>query len=297
MSVIQPVDDVLILSEDRDSQIMPEQPLYQYIAATPLGIVGLEFWLEGGDQQIDTKRFSALAIARVLGGAEALIQHLEDWLGVALDLEPSSIPDGHRMDVMLKPNSNSGEGVVDHVRLSLPASSLLSMRHPTEDLKKNLGMQWGCLSCELVIASFHLPREQLEAVEPGGMVLIPNSFENHWHCIVRVEREEQLFFDAELDPKMSLLNFNTPQLEVKSDAGDILSNSKNNQQDQVKIVLHKSMGIRVDRLIGWVDHPVVKLGSMLPSLTIDLKINSSLIATGSLLPVASGYGVLISETA
>ncbi len=293
MSVIQPVDDVLILNEDRDSQIMPEQPLYQYIAVTPLGIVGLEFWLKGGDQLIDTKHFSSLAIARVLGGAEALIQDLEDWLGVALDLEPSSIPEGHRMDVMF----NSSSTGVDRVRLSLSASSLLSMRHPAEDLKKNLGMQWGCLSCELVIASFHLPREQLEAVEPGGMVLIPNSFENHWHCIVRVEREEQLFFDAELDPKMSLLNFNTPQLNVKSDAGDNLSNTKNSQHDQVEIVLHKFMGIRVDRLIGWVDHPVVKLGSMLPNLTIDLKINSSLIATGSLLPVASGYGVLIGETA
>jgi len=291
------IDEVSILKDDRDSQIMSEQSFYQTIAATPLGIVGLEFLLKEGVQQKDKKRFTPLAIARMLGEAEVLIQYLEDWLGVALDLEPLSIPEGHRFAVMLKPDSISDESGVARVRLSLPAKSIFSIPRPAESINKSLGMQWGCLSCELVMASFDLPREQLEAVEPGGMVLIPNAFANHWHCIVRVKREEQLFFEAELDPKESLLNFNTPQLGMRSDADDVLKNTKNIQHDQVEVVLHQTMGIRVDRLIGWADHPVVKVGNMLSSLSIDLKTNSTVIATGSLLPVASGYGALIGETA
>ncbi len=293
---MQTFDDVPILNDNSVSQTMPEQSFYQYIATTPLGIVGLEFWLKEGVQPIDDKYLASLAIARTLGEAEALIQYLEDWLGVALDLEPSSIPEDHRLDVMLSPDSIGDERDVGRVRLSLPVKSILSMPRPSGSINKNLGMQWGCLSCELVMSSFYLPKKQLESIEPGGMVLIPNSFENNWHCLVRVKREEQLFFEAELNPKERLLHFNTPQLEIRSDAEEVLERTEKNQHNQVEVVLHKSMGIRVDRLIGWADHPVVKVNSMLSSLPIDLKINSTLIATGNLLPVASGYGALIGKT-
>jgi hypothetical protein len=275
-----------------ETKVMSDQSSYQYSAVTPLGVVGIELLTTDDSLQKDKEYLNPLITARVLGEQEVLIQSVEDWLRVALDLEPSPVLEGHRVQVVFKLNSTNAEDGTDQARLSFPVKAIPYLPCTTEDLNLKFDIQWGGVSCELVVARFDLSMEQLEAIEPRGLVLVPESFGSHWRCLVRVEGEEQLFFEAELDPRESLLRFNIKPSDAISDHGGVSADAGNGQL-QLEVMLHKLMGIRVDRLIGWADHPVVNMGGLLSQLTMDIKESSSVIATGTLLPVASGYGVLI----
>ena len=266
---------------------------YQYTAKTPLGLVGLEFLPKIGSEKIEQNNVTLLESARALGVIESLIQAVEDWLGVALDLEPSPLAEETYLYVELKTTLLSSEVVSPRVRLSLPMKVILSMQRPGSVLEQEFSLKWESLLGEVVISSFYLPVEQLYLMRPGGMLLAPESFEENWQCSVRLLGGDDTIYMAKLDSDKAVLAFDSSIPKVVPDVAATVVDSSNKPGEQIDIIFRQPVSISPDQLLEWGEGATASLGCAVSQCSVDVKRGSTFVATGELLPVFNGYGVLL----
>jgi len=131
---------------------------------------------------------AAVALAR----CEALLDALDAWLSTALDWHwiaaPASVTStasharAHwRPDEAAKTRKDAG------CRLELPWTLLRAVPAPEEALARQL--QWADVPVVLSIARVPIERADLDLLEPGGAVLLPESMQPSWHGVLRAVDE------------------------------------------------------------------------------------------------------------
>lgn len=276
----------------------PSEPLCEsFHAETSLGRVALGIW--AGDARavhdVAANGSSCLHAALCLGRAEPLICLLEDWLGVPLDLEPGTLTlpqDNYLRVEWAPPDAADAAAIAEKVLMYLPLDALAHLSVPPAELAAAL--RWNALPCTVVISSAAVLHRQLERLEPGGLMLMPASFEPFWRCQVRLGACPALTFAAELDAGQQRLIFepyesktvNSPGMRVEDDV--VPANA-----ERVDVVLRHDLVIAVDRLTGWADHPLFELERTLAEFAVEIKSSQGVLAQGDLMPVGNGYGVFV----
>jgi hypothetical protein len=162
----------------------------------PLGIRGVyEASTDHGDLRLELETVSAAAPACAaeaalrLALAEPLLQALEEWL----EALPGSAgpPDWQWQGA---PGQGPAGGAVARwagpgvgASLGLPWSLLRRLPPPPDALAREL--LWLPVEAELVLATLTLPPEEEAALEPGGALLLPASFEPDWIACLRAADE------------------------------------------------------------------------------------------------------------
>ncbi len=271
----------------------PEGLLEGFHAETPLGSVAFGICTnDDGTAQAVTD--PCLRAALRLGRAEALIRQLEDWLGVPLDLEPGAMPpprDDHLRVTWTPPGSDTGAAVKKAV-MHLPLDALAHLAAPPAALAA--AMRWAALPCEVMVSNALVPHRQLALLEPGGLMLVPASFEPFWRCQARLCAHPALAFSAELDAGQQRLIFepyasNTAHQPAAHPAAETPAADA----ELVDIVLRQRLPIAVDRLTGWAEQPLFELGRTLAAFEVEISSPRGVLAHGDLMPVGNGYGVFV----
>ncbi|WP_157265989.1 hypothetical protein [Azohydromonas aeria] len=153
-------------------------------AAAPRGPV-FECVLPAGPLRL---RVEAPALAHALDAAIALqrcepqLQALEDWIGRALDWRWTEIPMAPaergsqvRAAWQLDAATAAGEPVAARGSIELPWALLRTLPAPGPALAAVL--RWPLLPAQLVLSCPRLAAEDLALLEPGGALLLPESFD------------------------------------------------------------------------------------------------------------------------
>lgn len=277
---------------------LPESALEWFRAVTSLGEVAFGLWEDGdvmpqGTTSDDSRYLRA---ARRLGRAEPLICRLEEWLGVPLDLEPGTptSPADDYLGVELALSDSVATALTEEAVVCLPLNALASLFTPPAELAA--AMHWDAVSCALVISSVVMPRQQLTQLEPGGLLLMPASFEPFWRCQARLRARPQLRFAAELDIGQQRLIFEPHEPGGTNHPGACAETSTAlSSAEPTEVVLRHDLVISVDRLAGWAEHPVFELGQRLEEFKVEIVSSQGVLAHGDLLSIGDGYGVFVRE--
>ncbi len=162
----------------------------------PLGVRGVYAASTGhGELRLELETVSAAAPACAaeaalrLALAEPLLQALEEWL----ETLPGSVepPDWQWQAAPARDPSPgatarwAGAGV--GASLSLPWTLLRRLPPPPDALAS--GLLWLPVQAEVVLATLTLPPQEEAALEPGGALLLPASFEPDWIACLRAADE------------------------------------------------------------------------------------------------------------
>lgn len=284
---ISPADDSVQPNEAMItgvSAIAADSRLHWYRSVTPLGVVFVSLWptehTSSSQQEADACLLDA---ASALAREETLLQQIEEWLGVPLDLEPGQSPAEIHAQVLITPLGHGlyrGEG---SVLLSVPLDLLTQIAPPPPVMEESCTLHWGSLPCRLTLDRFVVPEEQLRQLEGGGLLLIPASFDARWCCCASSETkpaQQRVLF---LQVNEGCLEFTVP-VEPQIAMAD---------GNKIEVRCGEPVAIPVDRLLGWSKPARIPLPYSLAHCAVVVANARSQIARGSLLPVGKGYGVYI----
>jgi hypothetical protein len=124
----------------------------------------------------------AAAAAILLHGVEALLSPLDDWSGAELDWRwvDAPAPDGQGVHASARWHGGS---TAHECVVSWPWTALRSLPPPPADLAARL--EWPMVDAVLVLAELQIDRAELELLEPGGAVLVPQSLQPPWQGLLR----------------------------------------------------------------------------------------------------------------
>lgn len=258
-----------------------------------------------------------LGAAIALGAEEPLIERLEEWLNFPLDFAP--VPDESRsspapknlIKVTLRvPESFNGADQSNNssVQLSVP---LTLLKHCSRPDWMALDVEWQSILSELVLSRFTLSDLRIQSITTGSILLVPNAFKPSWHISIRSVDDlanYPLSHECELDSVQAFIRFMSPEgVEHNASkphfapyAEDI--NKSPSAQLPIEICTQTPLSFPSNFLLGWTgDHEVcVPLdavnenpGDVLERVRI--KLDGETFAEGTLVPVADGWGVLVSQ--
>ena len=145
---------------------------FAFEAETPFGPLWLDIEAAGPA--------CAAEAARRLGDVEPLLSVLDTWLDAALDWQWRAV-DAFARPPGLAVAHWAGGGLA--ARVALPWRLLRNRPSPGSSLV------WEAAPTRCVLATLELARGEEAMLEPGGVVLLPASFEPEWVVLLRAEGE------------------------------------------------------------------------------------------------------------
>ena len=120
-----------------------------------------------------------------LGELEPLLSALDAWLGDALDWRwyPAEAPAMPRVAGAVARWADAGIGT----RLGLPWAVLRRLPAPPAALAA--GLRWEPVPAICVLSTLELASNEQAGLKPGGVLLLPASFEDPWATTLRAEDE------------------------------------------------------------------------------------------------------------
>lgn len=265
-----------------------DNTVYCYRAFTPLGKVFVSF--QSAESASDPLSMwgednYVLEAARILGCEESLLELLELWLNVPLDLELVQNAEEGYAQVVIAPQGHSIDLVEGAALVSLPLNLLSKTAAPPAEMEESYTLRWRSVPCRVIIDRIVVPADQLRQLENGGLFMIPASFDVRWRCSVRTETE----------PKQqctSFLESNKACLEVVS---SIQSQIELDDANEVEVRCSQSFPVPIDYLLGWSQESHFLMPFSIVSCPVEMVNSHGLLAKGRLLPIGHGYAVYVEE--
>lgn len=244
-------------------------------AATPQGALVLRVAANAAPPR------HAADAAILLHGCEPLLTALDDWADAPLAWR-----------WVLAPAAAVRAGADWHggrARLECPWRWLRARPAPEEDA----GLAWAALPASLVAARLRLSAEEIDALEPGGALIVPQSLLPSWHGVLRAADETET-----IGPVVALAGVAetlpaAPRLAPGFDAAAALA-AWGDAGELVELRLDLPGAIAADRLAGWRDGPIGPAGPLAQLWRCEAgRTPARRIACGRLMPWGDGWALAI----
>ena len=251
-------------------------------AATPFGAVRLQ--LPGaGVGMVD-----ACEAALALHACDELLCALDAWAGLALDWRWPAVPSpggGMLACVHWRPASAPAQ----HALLEMPWALLRSLPAPSGTIAA--GLEWPPLPVLLAVSQFRLEPAELDRLEPGGAVVLPDSLLRPWQGLLRAADEPAcpgagvpVVLDTPTVPRLA----GAPQRRAGGSAD-------HDERIACEVRLAVAHPLPSDRLAGWVEGEA--LADVGPSAALwrcaGERTSALCLAAGRLMPRRAGWALAV----
>ena len=230
-----------------------------------------------------------IAFALAMQKVESIIQLVEEWLDVTLDLSPGNAPNDQQVQMEL----NVKECASTRVVLSLPVNALSVITQPPGFVSNSCAIKWKTLPLELLLSRIEISTSQLEKIEAGGLFLLTESFRPDWFCEVSIPGTDTIKYRGIVGQanKLQILH----QLENQDEALslDLSIIAQDSDLYEISVQLVNLVYVPVNCLIPQCEDKSIELEGLLFTSKIFLLHEKNKIAVGTLIPVCQGYAVQI----
>jgi hypothetical protein len=241
-------------------------------------------------QNIDTVQ-AALALYRM----EPLLQHIEDWLKVALDFSPvheSHLSPGDVLNA--KFSYGHDKNCITKGTISLPLTLLRKVAPPPQELMQHL--KFDTVDCVLELDTVQLTREQLEQVHVGDAVILRSSFEPDWPVLLKQKTDSSISTPAYIN-----LHADAILLSTKKNASQPQNRTHGASVNTGASIKHcaveftRNLSISAESILGWQPNdysiPIIEE----EGVRAVLRSNSHTWAEGEVIPTGDGYSLWINH--
>jgi len=158
-----------------------------YQAETTLGRIHLGVEIDRELRTVLESAHRVLQQGTLLSEVELVVQAIELWQGVELDLAPVPSPlalagagSGALPPTLDAVITTPGYDLVRAVRLRLPLEALPRLQPADETLKSCFNFNWSSLPASVCLAQMTVTAAEAQRAVPGAMIVLPESFRESW---------------------------------------------------------------------------------------------------------------------
>lgn len=224
----------------------------------------------------------AAAAAVVLQQAGPLLDALDDWTVLELDWRWTPVPQAADAGshVVVRWPADDAAPVSAHA--VLPWVLVRHMPPPTDTLSD--AVRWEPAQATAVVARLALGTDELDSLEPGGAVVLPDSMRPDWRGALRARGEA---LDAGTPLKLAVPH--APQVVARDQATGTLLGAAGTIVCEVR--LDRTAMVAIDRLAGWSTGDIGELGSQASLWRCDGTPRRC--AGGTLMPWGDGWALAL----
>lgn len=224
----------------------------------------------------------AAAAAVLLHQASPLLDALDDWTALELDWRWTPVPqaaDAGSHVVVRWPDDDAAPVSAHAV---LPWTLVRHMPPPNGTLSD--AVRWEPAQATAVVARLALGADELNALEPGGAVVLPDSMRPDWRGVLRARGEP---LDA--GTPLGLAAPHAPQVVARDQAASALPGVAGAIVCEVR--LDRTAMVAIDRLAGWSTGDIGELGGQASLWRCDGTPRRC--AGGTLMPWGDGWALAL----
>ncbi len=272
-------------------------------AAAPRGSV-FETVLPAGPLRlrVDTPALHhALDAAIALQRCEAQLEAMETWIGQPLDWRWTEIPlapapRGSQVRIPWHVDAATADGQRVEARgsLELPWTLLRALPAPVPALARLL--QWPRVPAQLLLSCPLLPADELDLLEPGGALLLPESFTDPWQGRLKATGESgdgvPVALESPLAPRLMACDAAWPASSADAPPGAV-PQAGGPRACEVRLDLPQALP--VEQLTGWQAGTALEGGGPGASLWLRAqgRVPALCLARGRLMPWGCGWALAI----
>jgi len=180
------------------------------------------------------------------------------------------------------------------VKVCFPISALGKLKPVAEDLSKAFAIQWDHLHAALFVDGLTLSANELAAIEHGGLVLLPRSFDTQWRAELRLLGSRDFVVSGIYHVDAAQLDAAQLKLSVHEPAATAVPGKAS--ADPVFFVrLCQLVSLMPESVMGNPADSVLPLG--LPSAGIEAELikGNQTLAKGAIGPIGAGHAFFIDE--
>jgi hypothetical protein len=230
-----------------------------------------------------------LEVIVTLSREEGMIQLVEEWLQVGLDLRPVTAVEGDYHSIKLSNRNSVANNIHNKIIIKIDRETLLQLPIPNWNSLSELYINSSEISANVTLSSSTIDVNYREKIEKDTILLIPETFSKGWIITARANIIPSVETSVHLGDNLQTFHIDNESLksqvrdEGSKSAADYLSISL----DDVELPFHL--------LFGWSNRGKYIIKKALNHYSLQINIEDSCIAKGKLISISNGYGVYITE--
>ena len=241
--------------------------------------------------------------AILLDGFAPLLDALDDWSGhdaawrwVAPGACPLS-PATHVWIAWQPPHDDALDPIHARstARLELPWRLLRQLPPPPDELAAQL--RWPMLPTVITLSQLRIGCDELQTLEPGGAVLLPESMQPQWHGVLRAAAEAPA---ARGGVALALASPLAPCIAARTATLPQHIDARNDGALACEVRLAHAPAVSAERLAGWQAGEFGEPGTMSPSASLwssgagsETGASARCLAHGRLMPWGDGWALAL----
>jgi len=262
-----------------------------YQCDSPLGLVQLGIEVDAACEEVLSGTHQVLRQGTLLAENELLVEAIELWQDIQLDPVPVAI-DAQRAaisSVIWADITPHDAPALRSMRLALSAAAIPHLKSCEKSLSDHLDFAWSSLSCTLRLSTLLLDATEMQALAPGAVVLLPESFRDDWMVTVSIH-EVQVQAQAHFQVEQRSLSI---QQLLQPDAPDEPT-IKTGLQHQLELELITPFQLNAGKCLGF-SSPEPDLDMSWDQGDVRLRLDGQVVGKGHLCRVGAGYALSVSE--
>jgi len=263
-----------------------------YSSETQLGLMYVGVQTSEAEQANLQGPHSVFQQAALLSNTEAMIQAIELWQEIDLDLVPCGAPDSTSLHLSLQLNDNDNASPA--VVMVFDCATLVQLKSLSPELKSVVNVTSSNVDLRVQLDRLSISSEELAMIEDGAVVIIPAAYQPEWGVVaISATPEVPLRFGGRVEKGDQALQVQIAHHEANT--SDVAAGADRPSDDSVTVWCKQMCTIPVKELLG-ID--AGEQSAQLISLDArELKLvqGESTIAHGSMLSYGRGSVMAVSE--
>ncbi|MEJ2622323.1 MAG: hypothetical protein P8163_19360 [Candidatus Thiodiazotropha sp.] len=228
---------------------------------------------------------------KTLSREERMIQLLEDWLQVGLDLRPTSDVNGEFYTFKLSDCNRVANNISNKIVVKFEHHSIDKLPIPNWHKDMNLYLTSSDALTNLILSSNTIDIAYQELLKENAILMIPESFSDTWLGYVKSPEISSSTIPINIENNLQTIGIDNEIQPPDSvgDQSDVLST------EQLNISLNKAIKLPFHFLLGWTNKGSCIISKPLTYYPISINVGNTCIAVGRLVSISNGYGIHINE--
>jgi hypothetical protein len=280
----------ILLKDERVQH--PDEKLFWYSAETKYGSVYVGLLQEQSDSA--TLRFyksTVLENILALSREEKMIQLLEDWLKVGLDLRPARSIVGEYYTFKLSDRNRVANNTTNKIIVKLDFQTLHNAPVPSWQAETSLYLTSNDVSVNLILSNNTIDIDYEKTLQENSILMIPESFSHGWIGYARNRHITSRNIPIDIGENLQTFSMNN-EIQIPS---SIDNNSVNESRNYLNISVDEGVMLPFHFLLGWANTGSYIITKPLFFYPISINRGNTAVATGRLVSISNGYGIHIKE--